>query len=224
MEKVGALSCQWQLFSLYTKSKERSDLKINPTFAPSMAAQNIAQPWICGWPNSTKRGVQGYTINQPLNQANLIFPNPMPCGSFSVKNERPLEFSWTTMNGARVGAYLVQDPQHPFVATITFHPVASVQNNQGRWIDTCITHMPLPVPNPVEFRIMLPGIHHGLILIPFDLLSYKFLWPTTHRFIIQGLPWETFIQQISVARFADIGPFENHNFKSWGREKWYENV
>lgn len=179
-----------------------------------MAAQNIQQPWVCGWPDSTRRGPPGYTINPPPPiQANLILPNPAPCGSFSVKNERPLQFTWTNGVGERVGAYLVQDLNHPFVARITFHPVVSVVDANGFWRDRCVTHIPRPVPNLAEFRIMRPGIHHGFILLPFDPVSYVFVWPAIHQFIIAGLPWETFIQQISLARFANVGPLQNHNLK-----------
>jgi hypothetical protein len=176
-----------------------------------MAAGNIPQPWLCGWPNSTAGLETGYTIN-PLPPIQALFPRPRLCGSFSVKNDRPLQFTWTNANNQRVGALLTQHPQIPFVAHVTFHPVISVQNAQGFWQDICLTHIPRPVPNLAEFRIVRPGIQHGVILLPAN-NSYTFVWLGIHRFVIEGIAWEEFIHQVSVARAAVTGPYTNHNFR-----------
>lgn len=190
-----------------------------PTCSPTkdiwiMAAGNIPQLWLCGWPNSTSQPETGYTIN-PLPPIQALLPRPRWCGSFSVKNERPLEFTWTNANNQRVGARIVQDPHQPFIAHVTFHPVISVQDPQGYWQDICQTHIPHPVPHWAEFRILRPGIQQGLIYLPHNPLSYIFPWIGIHRFIIGGVAWEDFIFQVSVARSAIIGPLPNHNFRLW---------
>lgn len=176
-----------------------------------MAAGHIPQVWVCGWPYSTTQPETGYITN-PLPPIQVLLPSARFCGSFSVKRERPLEFTWTNANNQRVGAHLVQDPHLPFVAHVTFHPVISVQDPQGFWQDRCQTHIPHPVPNLAEFRILRPGIQHGLVYQP-NQLSYTIPWFGIHRFVIEGIAWEDFIQQVSVARAAITGPLPNHNFR-----------
>jgi hypothetical protein len=173
------------------------------------AAANIAPPWVCGWPNSTQQQT-GYTLPPPPQ---LILNKTAQCGSFSVKNDRPLEFTWTTLHGARIGAHITRDPLNPHSATITFHPVVSI-HIQGSWYDSCIMNMPqLLVPHPAEFRIQRAGLFQALVLGPQDPFSYRVYWPGRHTFIIGGIPWEDFVQQISMARQALVGPVESHNFK-----------
>jgi hypothetical protein len=177
-----------------------------------MAAANIPQPWLCGWPHSTRQLETGYIIN-PLPPIQALLPAPRYCGSFSVKNERPLEFTWTDGNNNRVGAHIVQDHHQPFMAHVTFHPVFEAQDPQGFWQDRCQTGVLYPVPPLAEFRIIRPGIQQGLIYLHQTPFSYTFPWIGIHRFVIEGIAWEDFIQQISVARSAVTGPFRNHNFR-----------
>lgn len=189
--------------------------KANPSFVIriTMAAPgpaNIPPPWVCGWPNSSSQPQTGYTIPPP-QQLNLH--RPPHCGSFSVKNDRPLEFTWTTLQGNRVGAYITKDPLNPHTAHITFHTVLSVPDAQGVWTDHCIENPPLPVPPPAEFQVHRIGMFQGLIIAPQDPFSYRIHWDVQHIFFIQGVPWEDFTQQISVARRALVGPPACHNYR-----------
>lgn len=173
----------------------------------------IPPPWVCGWPNSTSQLQIGYPIPPPMQPT--ILNRITHCGSFSVKNDRPLEFTWTSLQGARIGARVTKDPWNPHTAIITFHHVQLAQNPdaQGYWTDHCIVNQQLHVPPYIEFQVCRLGMHQALILAHQNPFSYRIHWDAQHRFIIQGMPWEDFVQQISVARQALVGPIESHNLR-----------
>lgn len=109
----------------------------------TMAAANIQQPWVCGWPNSTKSTV-GYSIN-PVPALQVIFTSPLHYGSFSFKNDRPLQFTWTNQLGARVGAYITSGPDNEATACVTFHPIIAIIDNNGLWHERCNRNVQLQV-------------------------------------------------------------------------------
>jgi hypothetical protein len=61
-----------------------------------MAAPPPPQATICAWPFSTSSELTGYLPNPPPH---IQSASPPKCGSFSVKNFRPLEVTWTTVQG-----------------------------------------------------------------------------------------------------------------------------
>jgi hypothetical protein len=112
-----------------------------------------------------------------------------------------------------MGAYIVQHDDRPHVAIITFHTVISTPDAQGRLCDRCNRAVPLPVPAPAEFEVVRLGALGIMPLTRASPFSYTIKWRNTHRFIIRGIPWEDFVQQISVARCALASPEYRHNIQ-----------
>ena len=156
--------------------------------------------------NARANDERGYPIPHPALSARGSLAL---CGSFSTKQRRKYEISFTYQD-QRIGAYAIMQPGVG-LCTITFHPVVTGVYLTGRGWERCNTDLLLAVPPVPIFSIFDRYLMVALQPVPWAPM-YVFGWGGSVAIVISGIVYETWGSQVQWSRSTNIQPVGSHNY------------